>query len=180
MKEALQALCVRLQRVHGFYDSIGGLPGYQLRCMEMLLASAHASAKEEADSRQPQQHGGANAKENANPQQQQQQQGQSACEQKAAAAARDPDTRFLMPRGLNIAGAKNRAAATAAAAAGLEALPRMGEILPLGGAPLCPFASVHCAWPLRMLFFCYIIISRTHKAYLARQPLPDRIMQLVY
>jgi hypothetical protein len=41
-----------------------------------------------------------------------------------------------MPRGLNIAGPKNRAAATAAAAAGLEALPRMGEILPLGGARL--------------------------------------------
>ena len=40
-------------------------------------------------------------------------------------------TKYHMPQGLNIA--YNRRAAAAAAATGLEALPHMGEILPLGG-----------------------------------------------
>jgi hypothetical protein len=45
-------------------------------------------------------------------------------------------TKFYMPQGLNIA--YNRRTAAAAAATGLEALPHMGEILPLGGHSQLP------------------------------------------
>ncbi len=49
--------------------------------------------------------------------------------------------KFYMPQGLNIA--YNRRAAAAAAATGLEALPHMGEILPLGGqSKLPPIAAL--------------------------------------
>ena len=112
-------LCERLARVHAFYDSIGGLAGYQLKCLEMLATSAAAAEPENGD---PQLHNGITS---------------GAQGQVGAAGSQikpDPDTRFLMPRGLDIGGPANRAAATAAAAAGLEALPHMAEILPLGGA----------------------------------------------
>ncbi len=80
-----------------FYDSIGGLAGYQLKCLETMAASAQALE-------------------------------QSSAEETAA------EPKFYMPQGLDIAGNKNRRAAAAAAATGLEALPYMAEILPLGGA----------------------------------------------
>ena len=41
--------------------------------------------------------------------------------------------RFHLPRGPDLAGPDGRALAAAAAAAGLEALPHMAEIYPLGG-----------------------------------------------
>lgn len=97
--EALCKLCRSLQRVESFYDSIGGLLGYQLKCLEMILASAESH------------------KEASGP----------------PAAGAVVATRFHMPQGLNIAGIENRRAAASAAATGLEALPYMAEILPLGG-----------------------------------------------
>ncbi len=33
-----------LARVHAFYDTIGGLPGYQRRCLEMIADGRAASA----------------------------------------------------------------------------------------------------------------------------------------
>ncbi|CAL8466978.1 g6514 [Coccomyxa elongata] len=96
--ERLAALCTNLHHVDSFYDSIGGLPGYQLKCLETMAASAEV----------PQ----------------------------ACATEQDTpsDTKFYMPQGLDIAGHHNRRAAAVAAATGLEALPYMAEILPLGGA----------------------------------------------
>ena len=41
--ERLAALCMNLQHVDSFYDSIGGLPGYQLKCLETMAASAEVS-----------------------------------------------------------------------------------------------------------------------------------------
>ena len=52
-------------------------------------------------------------------------------------------TKFHMPQGLNIA--YNRRAAAAAAATGLEALPHMGEILPLGGQSQLPTVAAPSA-----------------------------------
>ncbi len=45
----------------------------------------------------------------------------------------DAGVRFHLPRGPDLAGPDGRALAAAAAAAGLEALPHMAEIYPLGG-----------------------------------------------
>lgn len=89
-------LCTNLHHVDSFYDSIGGLAGYQLKCLETLASSAQMS------------------------------------EESAEKVAAEP--KFYMPQGLNIAGNQNRRVAAAAAATGLEALPYMAEILPLGGA----------------------------------------------
>lgn len=95
----LQKLCRSLQRVESFYDSIGGLVGYQLKCLEMILAAAEPQ-KEEVET---------------------------------PVAGAVVATTFHMPQGLNIAGIQNRRATACAAATGLEALPYMAEILPLGG-----------------------------------------------
>ena len=84
-----------------FYNSIGGLAGYQLKCLEMMLGSKRDSPAEQQGSE--------------------------------ISVSAEEGTKYHMPQGLNIA--YNRRAAAAAAATGLEALPHMGEILPLGGTP---------------------------------------------
>lgn len=97
-----------------FYNSIGGLAGYQLKCLEMILGS-----KKDSPAEQP----------SAEP-----------------SIGAEEGTKYHMPQGLNIA--YNRRAAAAAAATGLEALPHMGEILPLGGTsliwPPCRFKAAPC------------------------------------
>lgn len=109
MTEAVAKFVKELLLVDAFYDSIGGVAGYQLKCLEMMLGSKKESSSE-----------------------------QSSAE---ASSSAEEETKFYMPQGLNIA--YNRRAAAAAAATGLEALPHMGEILPLGGIPL----SNCCNWP---------------------------------
>ena len=89
--------------VDEFYNSIGGLAGYQLKCLEMMLGNRKESTGGQPD----------------------------------AELGSEEETKFHMPQGLNIA--YNRQKAAAAAATGLEALPHMGEILPLGGAG--PFST---------------------------------------
>lgn len=91
-----------------FYNSIGGLAGYQLKCLEMMLGSKKDSPAEQLGSE--------------------------------PSVSAGEATKYHMPQGLNIA--YNRRAAAAAAATGLEALPHMGEILPLGGPP-------QSAWPCK-------------------------------
>ena len=88
--------------VDAFYNSIGGLAGYQLKCLEMMLGRKKESPAERPSTE--------------------------------ASISAEEKTKYHMPQGLNIA--YNRRAAAAAAATGLEALPYMGEILPLGGAAL--------------------------------------------
>lgn len=41
---ALAQLGDALGRVHAFYDTIGGLPGYQRRCLQMIADGRAASA----------------------------------------------------------------------------------------------------------------------------------------
>jgi hypothetical protein len=86
---ALARLARDLVKVHTFYNSLGGIIGYQHKCLELLLAhgESEAFAKEEVS--------------------------------------------FHLPRGPNLA--TGSCAATKAVATGLEALPRMAEIYPVGG-----------------------------------------------
>ncbi len=51
---------------------------------------------------------------------------------------------FHMPQGPNLAGPNGRQLAAESAAAGLEALPHMAEIYPLGGQPLVALLSLQC------------------------------------
>ena len=96
-----------------FYNSIGGLAGYQLKCLEMMLGSKRDSTAEQLGSE--------------------------------PSVSADDATKYHMPQGLNIA--YNRRAAAAAAATGLETLPHMGEILPLGGTPKSGSACSMVATP---------------------------------
>ena len=96
--------------VDEFYNSIGGLAGYQLKCLEMMLGNRKESIGEQPDSE--------------------------------LGICSDEETKFHMPQGLNIA--YNRQKAAAAAATGLEALPHMGEILPLGGADPSSSVGICC------------------------------------
>jgi hypothetical protein len=102
--------------VHAFYDAIGGLPGYQRRCLQMIADGRGAAAG-----------GGAAGAPGAG------RAGEGAGEG-ADGADGDAGLRFHRPRGLDLAGPDGRALAAAAAAAGLDALPHMAEIYPLGGA----------------------------------------------
>ena len=121
--------------MHAFYDAIGGLPGYQQRCLEMI-AAGRAAAAASAD-------GGASS--SADPGNGRaaprlgQHEGPGGREQgdlRGDPAQGDAGVRFHLPRGPDLAGPDGRALAAAAAAAGLEALPRMAEIYPIGGAHL--------------------------------------------
>lgn len=96
--------------VDEFYNSIGGLAGYQLKCLEMMLGKEKESTGEQPGAE--------------------------------LGSCSEEETKFHMPQGLNIA--YNRQKAAAAAATGLEALPHMGEILPLGGAALPPQSDICC------------------------------------
>ncbi len=110
---ALARLGEALARVHAFYDAIGGLPGYQRRCLQMIADGRGAAA-------------GGDGAEGAH----------GRVRVRAEGTDDDAALRFHRPRGLDLAGADGRALAAAAAAAGLEALPHMAEIYPLGGAPV--------------------------------------------
>ena len=115
--------------VDSFYNSIGGLAGYQLKCLEMMLGSKRDSSAEQLTP--------------------------------GSDTSAGEGTKYHMPQGLNIA--YNRRAAAAAAATGLEALPHMGEILPLGGVswsgPSCSLAA-----PCTTLTSCPYDITGIRKA----------------
>jgi hypothetical protein len=108
----LSQLAAALCRVETFYDSMGGLIGYHLKSLELIL-SANASAAATA-----------------------------ATATSAAAAAADPchledaqaHVTYHVPPGLDLAGEGGRQLGVRAAAQGLLALPYLSEILPVGGA----------------------------------------------
>ena len=95
----MQQLAATLKRVEVFYDSIGGLLGYQHKSLQIMV--------------ERQQHTG------------------DPCSGNAPAA----EVSFHMPRGPDLAGPDGRQLAAQSAAAGLDALPHMAEIYPLGGVP---------------------------------------------
>ena len=101
---ALSALAQRLLRVDCFYNCVGGLLGYQLLSLRTVLGNA-GGAPDGAD---------------------------SSGDESANGASEAPT--YHMPRGLDLASPWQQGAAVKAVATGLQALPHMAEIYPLGGA----------------------------------------------
>lgn len=100
IQEHLQRLGEALALVDEFYDSIGGLAGYQLQCLMQISEQQDAAAS------------GAFANEHL--------------------PGQDPasEVELLVPSGLNV----ESEAAKEAVLAGIEGVPQMAEIYPLGGA----------------------------------------------
>lgn len=128
LRPRLLDLAARLGRVEQFYDSVGGVLGYQLKSLELIVAGMQDKA---ARKHQPQHapvdptqlhrtqpqvhtHGGEQ-------QQQQQQRPQQ-------------EVRYRVPKGVDLAGEEGSGVGVAAAAQGLAALPFLAEIYPVGGA----------------------------------------------
>ncbi|KAI8474308.1 MAG: hypothetical protein J3K34DRAFT_465788 [Monoraphidium minutum] len=133
----LRRLAGALERVEAFYDSMGGILGYQLKSLQLIAANSAEAA--------------AAAANNAA--------GSAACGAAAAAArpggadalaafegAPPPEAhsapraggaaevRYHVPPALDLAGEGGRRVGVRAAAAGIQALPFLAEILPVGGA----------------------------------------------
>lgn len=98
LKTALATLADDMLRLEEFYDSIGGLAGYQLQCLRLILE------RQRADNGPGPQNSNGTA----------------------------PVVEYLVPPGLDMA--RDAASTAVAAARGLEGLPHMAEIYPLGGA----------------------------------------------
>ncbi len=116
LKPGLLRLAEALARVDDFFGSLGGLPWYQLRCLRFVADAAEqaegsdASAAAALDCSDSGATGGCGA---------------------AAASLCDGQQAFHMPTGVDLE--NDVEAATRAAAQGLQALPYMAEIYPIGG-----------------------------------------------
>lgn len=106
-----------------FYNSLGGLLGYQHKCLEIMLDKQRQGQSDSTDCSSP-----------------------------------TSDATFHMPQGPNLAGPNGRQLAAQSAAAGLEALPHMAEIYPLGGAPAqhIPVSAAAIAAHCTNAHSCYI------------------------
>lgn len=106
--------------MQAFYDSLGGIVGYQLKCLELIIA---ARAEELSDA-------------------------ENGCS--SGDAAESDHVEYLIPQGPNLQGAQGREVAQRAAADGLRAMPQLAEIYPLGGAPRLAKStsqiSLRCLW----------------------------------
>ncbi|KAF8056255.1 UGP3 [Scenedesmus sp. PABB004] len=113
----LEALAEKLCRVEQFYDSMGGLAGYQLKSLQLILGGSASAAD-----------GGANGASSDAA-------GSDAVGSGAASSsdAASP-VRYHVPPGLDLAGEDGAALGARAAAQGLLALPYLCEVLPVGGA----------------------------------------------
>ncbi|KAG2430555.1 hypothetical protein HXX76_010074 [Chlamydomonas incerta] len=129
LRPRLAALAGRLARVETFYDSVGGLLGYQLKSLELIVeglqdktarakeqqraaeVAAATSAASVGDSIDLVAAGGATAEER-----------------------RRPQVSFHVPRGIDLAGEEGAQVGVSAAAQGLASLPFLAEIYPVGGA----------------------------------------------
>ena len=101
LKAALSRLADVMQRADVFYSSLGGILGYQAKCLELIQQNQDRSS------------GGSSPPDGAG-----------------------AGVHFHMPQGPDLDGPRGREIAAAEAAKGLEALPHMAEIWPLGGSPL--------------------------------------------
>ena len=124
--------CPALARVEDFYDSIGGLAGYQAQCLALI-----SQQREQGLARPP--HGAATGSSSSSTSSMESlastdpawPEGFSPAAPGSSAAA---DTEYLIPVGLDLDSPCQAGAAAAAVAAGIDALPHMAEIYPLGGA----------------------------------------------
>jgi hypothetical protein len=113
----LRALASSLLPVEQFYDSIGGVMGYQCRSLQLIVAGTAAVTASNV-----QQHH--NQPQPSQPSQQQQQQEEAA----------EESVSYHVPKALDLAGEEGREVGMRVALAGLLALPQQAEIYPLGGA----------------------------------------------
>ncbi|KAF6262593.1 nucleotide-diphospho-sugar transferase [Scenedesmus sp. NREL 46B-D3] len=124
----------RLCRVEAFYDSMGGLPGYQLKSLQLILggnSSAQDQQQQQQQAHQQQNQQAAASRDASSHQQQQQQQQQQQPEGLEDSKAR---VTYHVPPGLDLAGEAGSLLGVRAAAQGLLAMPYLSEILPVGGA----------------------------------------------
>ena len=98
LKAALSRLADVMQRADVFYSSLGGILGYQAKCLELIQQNRDRSL---------------------------------GCSSTPDSAG--DGVHFHMPQGPDLDGIRGREIAAAEAAKGLEALPHMAEIWPLGG-----------------------------------------------
>ncbi|WIA22182.1 hypothetical protein OEZ85_004516 [Tetradesmus obliquus] len=119
----LALLASRLCRVEAFYDSMGGLPGYQLKSLQLILAG-NSSAQQQQQQQQALDAAAALAT-GSHTQQQQQQEGLEDAQAHVT---------YHVPPGLDLAGEAGSELGVRAAAQGLLAMPYLSEILPVGGA----------------------------------------------
>ncbi|GIL74006.1 hypothetical protein Vretimale_5061 [Volvox reticuliferus] len=117
----LASLAARLARVEHFYDSVGGLLGYQLKSLQLIVAGMQDKGTR---NRQHEQHAAAAEKTASN----------ATGTVAAAAPPPPPKISFHVPRGMDLAGEEGSGVGVAAAAQGLASLPFMAEIYPVGGA----------------------------------------------
>lgn len=122
----LAALAAALERVEHFYDSMGGVVGYQLKSLELIIANTHGGADNITSSSSSSSSGAAGSADANN--------GAAAAGSAAAAPPGDGEVTYHVPPALDLAGEGGRRVGAEAAAAGVLALPFMAEILPVGGA----------------------------------------------
>jgi hypothetical protein len=118
--QPLSTLAQSLCRVETFYDSMGGLIGYQLKSLQLILAAHNSAAAAAADAT-------AAAAEAAN---------NSVDGSPVSNGLEDKQAHvtYHVPPGLDLAGEEGRQLGVRAAAQGLLAMPYLSEILPVGGA----------------------------------------------
>ncbi|GAX76097.1 hypothetical protein CEUSTIGMA_g3540.t1 [Chlamydomonas eustigma] len=106
---ALEKLLNTLRRVEAFYDSIGGVLGYQAKSLQLIAAGMEELREE----------------------QQAKHQGKVLCHDDPFAMS---ERRFHVPKAVDLAAEDGREVARLAAQAGLKSMPLMAEIYPVGGA----------------------------------------------
>jgi hypothetical protein len=124
--------------VDTFYDSMGGLVGYQLKSLELIL-SAEAAAAAAPSHPSPTMSGGpqptSSSSSSSSSAQHQGLVGEPGAQATPAQQAEgSPAACYHVPPGLDLAGEAGRQLGQRAAAEGLLAMPYLAEILPVGGA----------------------------------------------
>lgn len=97
-------LAENLVKVQNFYDALGGIVGYQLKCLQLICDAKEEKYASSIDSGSD-----------------------------AASASDGTSVEYLEPQGPNFQGHEGRAEAQKAAGDGLRALPGLAEVYPLGG-----------------------------------------------
>ena len=132
--QRLERLVASLLRVEQFYDSIGGVVGYQLKSLQLIAAGMHqlqAHAQHASDAvLQPASSATSLSSVSSlssldSP--------SAACQGPAAVHEGVTSTSFHVPRGLDLAGEAGSEVGVHAALQGLSAMPQMAEIYPVGG-----------------------------------------------
>ncbi|KAG1679276.1 hypothetical protein FOA52_009306 [Chlamydomonas sp. UWO 241] len=107
LRARLSKMAEALKRVDLFYDSIGGVCGYQLKSLQLIAAGMEELRSSQA----------------------------TACiSSETPAEVKAPQKTFLVPKAVDLAAEDGREVARAATLRGLRAMPTMAEIYPVGGA----------------------------------------------